>query len=249
MNAAESLTRDASLPLPASLAQGTLYRVESVAEPVDRAEVLRYLGYSPSAGPSEQLANLLDATIQEAAALAEAKATFAVFPVLWSGKKVLRLATSAGETEFHGAIGEFLGPVAWVAAFIASAGPKVESRSRELMAEGDYLGGLVYDAVGSERAEAAESVVIALLREQLAKVHLDLTLPYSPGYCGMALTEQRKLFGLFGGQTLGVSLSAHCLMQPVKSISGLIGIGDAAAVKRWGSPCERCELWTCNMRR
>jgi cobalamin-dependent methionine synthase I len=241
--------RDSPLELPDGLAQGSFYRVESVAEPVDHGEVFRYLGYSTSAEPSARLTDLLNATINEAAALAEPRAVFAIFPVLSAGKKHLRLATAAGETEFHGAIGEFLGPVQWAAAFIASAGSKVESRSRELIAEGDYLSGLVYDAVGSERAEAVETVVLSRLREQLAKVDLGLTLPYSPGYCGMALTEQIKLFGLFDGQTLGVTLSAHCLMQPVKSISGLAGIGPAAAIKQQGSPCDRCELWTCNMRR
>jgi len=240
---------DSPQPLPDGLKYGALYRVDSVAEAVDRAEVLRYLGYAASAGPSERLAGLLDAAIQEAAGLVEPKAVFAVFPVLAAGKRHLRVLTSGEEIEFQGAIGEFLGPVRWVAAFIASAGSAAESRSRELIAAGDYLSGLVYDAVGSERAEAAEAVVISRLRALLAAAGLDLTLPYSPGYCGMALTEQEKLFDLFAGETIGVSLSPHCLMQPVKSISGLIGIGHTEAVKTHGSPCERCELWTCNMRR
>lgn len=240
---------DSPLPLPAGWQPGLPRRVETVAEPVDRQEVLRYLGYSSTAEPSLRLVDLLNTTIKEAAVLAEPKAVFAVFKVLAAGKKHLRVACGCGEIEFHGAIGEFLGPVPWIAAFIASAGSAVESRSRELLAEGDFLGGLVHDAVGSERAEAAEMVVRSLLREHLSAAGLELTLPYSPGYCGMALTEQVKLFSLFGGQTLGVSLSDHCLMQPVKSITGLIGIGPAAEVQAAGSPCDRCELWTCNMRR
>jgi hypothetical protein len=38
-------------------------------------------------------------------------------------------------------------------------------------------------------------------------------------------------------------------MQPLKSVSGLIGIGLAEQVQSYGSPCDRCELYACSMRR
>ncbi len=74
-------------------------------------------------------------------------------------------------------------------------------------------------------------------------------MPYSPGYCGMPLTEQTKLFGLFDPENVGVRLSSDCLMRPLKSVSGLIGLGPAEDVKEFGSPCDRCELRGCAMRR
>lgn len=227
----------------------SLRHVESIDSPVDRAEVLRYLGYPADVVPHPYTQEILNSAMVAAAALAQPRAVYAVFPVLATTKRLLRLETPGSPTEFQGAIGEFLGPVDWVIAFIATAGPQIERQARQLQAEGDHLGGLIYDAVGSERAEAAEAEVIRVLRSQFAPAGLDLTLPYSPGYCGMALTEQAKLFGLFGGSTAGVTLSSHCLMQPIKSVSGLIGIGPAENVRQHGSPCERCELWNCNMRR
>jgi hypothetical protein len=65
----------------------------------------------------------------------------------------------------------------------------------------------------------------------------------------MQLVEQRKLFGLFAKLDVGVRLTDVCLMQPVKSISGLVGLGLADEVVATGSPCDRCELQNCNMRR
>ena len=108
---------------------------------------------------------------------------------------------------------------------------------------------MVVNAVGAERAEAAETAVLQLLRSQIEPQGFTTTLAYSPGYCGMALLEQKKLFGLFGDQTAGVSLTEACLMRPLKSISGLIGIAPTAKVAAHGSPCDRCELYSCAMRR
>lgn len=225
------------------------HHIERIDAPVDRTEVLRYLGYPAGTPPSTNAQSVLDAAIPQAAALAQSQAVYAVFPVLSISKRRVRLAAPSGEIEFQGAIGEFLGPVNWVAAFIATAGPHIGHRARELQAAGDLLEGLIYDAVGSERAEAAEAEVISQLRGQLGPRGMALTLPYSPGYCGMALTEQNNLFALFAGQTASVTLTPLCQMQPIKSVSGLIGIGQTENVQQWGSPCDRCEHWTCNMRR
>ena len=56
---------------------------------------------------------------------------------------------------------------------------------------------MVLNAVGAERAEAAEAVVIDQLRQQSREAGLAPTLPYSPGYCGMPLTEQKKIIFAF----------------------------------------------------
>ena len=108
---------------------------------------------------------------------------------------------------------------------------------------------MILNAVGAERAEAAEAKMIDQLREQASAFNLVPTLPYSPGYCGMKLTEQRKLFSLFDGEDVGVTLTPDCLMQPIKSVSGLIGLGRPEDMASSARPCERCELENCNMRR
>jgi cobalamin-dependent methionine synthase I len=164
-------------------------------------------------------------------------------------QRSLRLETPTHVEAFVGAIGEFLGVSRYVAAFIATAGPGVERLASERMQAGDDLAAMIVNAVGAERAEAAESVVIERLRVQARGEGLAPTLPYSPGYCGMALTEQRKLFALLGDETAGVTLTDACLMRPLKSVSGLIGLGPADEVQAHGSPCERCELHSCAMRR
>ncbi len=223
--------------------------IDQVNAPVDRAEVLRYLGYPAEAAPKRWVEEILEIWIAEAGRLAAPRATYLVLPVVAKDGRRLRLQSAWGDVEFRGAIGEFLDASQLVGAFIATAGPKIEAQASELLRQGEALPALVVNAVGAERAEAAEAAVIAQLRNEAARFGFAPTLPYSPGYCGMKLTEQTKLFSLFRDATAGVSLTADCLMRPVKSVSGLIGLGLAERVTAAGSPCDRCELHSCAMRR
>lgn len=223
--------------------------VERVDEPIDRNEILRYLGYPEGVTPNQRIAGMLDGWIEQASRIAAPRAVYRVLPVVDKDRKSLRVETAAGFTEFRGAIGEFLGSSLSIAVFIATAGPQVERLASTLLREQDDLGAMVLNAVGAERAEAAEAVVLRQLREMAGPAGLAPTLPYSPGYCGMKLVEQRKLFSLFDTQWVGVTLTPDCLMQPIKSVSGLVGLGLAADVVNFGSPCDRCEHHNCNMRR
>jgi cobalamin-dependent methionine synthase I len=212
-------------------------------------EVLRYLGYPAQTPPNPRLQDVLDHWVVEANRRAEPRAVYQVLPVTQLRPRSLRLSTSDGEVEFRGAVGEFLGPSEFVVVFVATAGPNVERLASELMQQGDELAAMIVNAVGAERAEAAEAKILERLREQARHFGFSPTLPYSPGYCGMALSEQRTLFDLFGDFDVGVTLTDSCLMRPLKSVSGLIGLGPAQLVTESGSPCDRCEMYNCAMRR
>lgn len=235
--------------LSPNLVLGRRTPVEDVPEPIDRTEVFRYIGYPADVEPPAHLDEILDEWIDKAAALAAPKAAYAVYRVVDLDKRRLVIDGPDEPTEFVGAIGEFLGTARAMTIFIATAGPGVEQLASQLIQRGDALEALIVNAVGAERAEAAESVIIERLREEAAPAQLAPTLPYSPGYCGMALVEQRKLFSLMSGETAGVTLSESCLMNPIKSVSGLIGLSPPEEIQEYGSPCDRCELKSCNMRR
>jgi hypothetical protein len=50
-------------------------------------------------------------------------------------------------------------------------------------------------------------------------------LRFSPGYCGWDLTAQRALFESLRPEAIGIFLTGSCLMQPLKSVSGVIVAG------------------------
>ncbi len=223
--------------------------ITDISPVVDVDEVFRYLGYPADKRPAGPVMRETEKWIAQSALLAQPRATYAVFSVADKSKQDLTLQTCNGKVVFHGAIGEFLGAAEYVAVFVATAGPRIPMLASDLIQRGEDLPAMVVNAVGAERAEAAEAAVIHELRQVCDSVGYAPTLPYSPGYCGMKLTEQRTLFSLFENVDTGVTLTDSCLMQPLKSISGLIGLGPAEEVLSSGSPCDRCELYHCAMRR
>jgi len=142
--------------------------------------------------------------------------------------------------------------LAW---FVATAGESFEAYQQRLMQEGDMVKVYLANEIGSMIAEKTADCMEEALQEQLSPKGLGRTNRFSPGYCGWHVREQQELFTLFGGSTAGnmitgpcgVRLTESCLMVPIKSVSGVIGIGHN--VKKHDYSCGLCGLETCYRRK
>ena len=133
----------------------------------------------------------------------------------------------------------------YFAIFVATAGNSFQSFQDKLKNEDDILKSYVADTIGSCIAEAAGDYMERMLEKEIGSFRH--THRFSPGYCGWYLTGQKEIFRLLGGKPCDISLSDVCLMKPIKSISGVIGIGHEVNEKTYG--CSFCELETCYKRR
>jgi hypothetical protein len=115
------------------------------------------------------------------------------------------------------------------------------------MQEKEYLKGYIYDIIGSEIVEAAVDLMQTDMGKILNDSGLKITNRYSPGYCGWNVAEQHKLFQLIPENYCGITLTDSALMDPVKSISGFIGIGKD--VKNNPYTCRMCNQDDCVYRR
>lgn len=112
-----------------------------------------------------------------------------------------------------------------VAFFICTAGNSITQKSQSLMFGNDPSLGYVYDVMGSFIVEAAGDKMQKALQEEVAKNGDKTTNRYSPGYCEWSVNDQAKIFSQFPENVCGVNLTSSYLMYPIKSISGIIGIG------------------------
>ena len=130
-----------------------------------------------------------------------------------------------------------------IAVLLSTAGEEIATKSRSTIKEGDLLKGYIYDIFGSLIVEAA----VELMTENFKKSSLSegekITAKYSPGYCGWDVAEQHKLFQLIPDNYCRVTLTQSALMKPVKSLSGIIGIGEN--VKMNPNTCKICGLKDC----
>lgn len=133
------------------------------------------------------------------------------------------------------------------ALFVVTAGSEAAYLARSLIAEGNYLDGYIVDLLASALVDSAADQIQEQVRNMAKELGLHITNRYSPGYCSWNVEEQQKLFSLFPKGTCGISLSESSLMSPVKSISGIIGIG--AKVKYKEYTCEICPMPNCQFRK
>jgi len=115
--------------------------------------------------------------------------------------------------------------------------------SRQSMRNGDLLRGYVYDGIGSEVVENAADRMQEELKRAAGEEGKNITNRFSPGYCGWDVAEQHKLFSFFKDNFCAITLTDSALMNPIKSVSGLIGIGRYARYSSY--LCHTCDNKDC----
>ena len=133
------------------------------------------------------------------------------------------------------------------ALFMCTAGEEFEAFQQRLKTEGDMVRVFIADALGSVIAEKCADQMELTLQESIDKLGWKHTNRFSPGYCGWHVSEQQKLFPLFDGHTCGITLTESSLMVPIKSVSGIIGLG--REVRRLDYTCGLCTFEKCYKRK
>ena len=133
------------------------------------------------------------------------------------------------------------------ALFICTSGTEYEAYLQQLKDNGDMVRVFIADALGSVIAEHCADQMEICLQESIDKLNWHHTNRFSPGYCGWHVSQQQLLFPLFEGNTCGVSLTESSLMVPIKSVSGIIGLGEK--VRKLEYTCGLCDFKQCYKRK
>ncbi len=127
-----------------------------------------------------------------------------------------------------------------VAVFVGTVGEGYEQLHRRYTDEDEPL--LIYtlDAVGSELAERVADRIEKIVGAQAKADGFSISNRYSPGYCGWKVAEQHALFSLLPKDFCGITLSPSAMMRPIKSVSGVIGLG--MNIKHNAYRCDLCDM-------
>ena len=131
--------------------------------------------------------------------------------------------------------------------FICTCGQEFEDYQAQLKANGDMVRVFIADALGSVIAEKCADEMEKNVQESIEKLGWHHTNRFSPGYCGWHVSQQQVLFALFKGETCGVRLTDSSLMLPIKSVSGIMGLGQK--VRRLDYTCGLCHFEKCYKRK
>lgn len=131
------------------------------------------------------------------------------------------------------------------AVFVATAGWDFDAILKEIVKENDLLNEFLLNALGTCIVEKSGDYLESVLQERIGG--LKHSKRFSPGYCGWPLLEQKKIFQFLDGNPCNIILSDYCLMSPIKSISGIIGIGKNIKSNLYG--CAICNMNSCYKRK
>ena len=133
-----------------------------------------------------------------------------------------------------------------IALFLCTAGKTFTELSHAYQQNSDFLEAFVVESIGSATVENAMDKVQLYLEKEMMNQGKKITNRYSPGYCEWPLSGQRDLFAYIGDHPTGITINESCLMQPIKSVSGIIGIGDEVRKRPYG--CDICNSASCAYR-
>lgn len=213
---------------------------------VDVENILKGMGMRNSDADS-YLTELIDNSINTGLQLIQTKACFAIFenPQFDLIKKTIAIENKIFKT--GAVVCSMLKRSEAIALFIATAGSQIENLSKKEMAAGNGLEGLIFDLIGSEIAENLSELLHQHITQLVCAKGQNVSNRFSPGYCNWPVSDQHLLFELLIDMDCGVSLSPSSLMTPVKSVSGIIGIGKN--LRRIAYKCNICNDKHCIMRK
>ncbi len=131
-----------------------------------------------------------------------------------------------------------------IAVFACTVGHNFEKELHEFNEIEDTY---VKDIIGTVIVEKSNEKLLQIIQNELKTKNLKTTNTVSPGNCGWSINEQEKLFRLLPDNFLGITLNSYGMMHPVKSISGIIGIGKNVSNKH--TECEFCSSKNCLYRK
>ncbi len=200
------------------------------------------MGYQAGTAP-EPVTHLINEITEELLPLGDIKAEYRVFEEINLSRENKTLQIEGIIFNIKPIIYRQIKEAEEAALFICTAGPVVGEKSRSSMKGGDLLRGYVYDVIGTEVVEAAADMMQEELRKEVADRGMKITNRFSPGYCGWDVAEQHKLFSFFKDNFCGITLTGSALMNPVKSVSGVIGIGRNVRFTQY--QCKLCGDKNC----
>ena len=216
--------------------------------PLQRSEVMRFLGYKPG---KTLLTPAVEALVDRGIDLALQAATptftvgYCAIGAVTTGNVALTVPSLTWKSV---GLARLLRRGEAVTLVAATIGSGIEDKVQALFTEQDYATATVVDAAGSALIQALGLHVQDLVAEQAAGRSLKATPLFCPGYADWDIYDMPFLADQAGGSSIGIRCNSNCYLYPQKSLVGLIG-WVAEEGRAPASGCDACSLKTCQYRK
>ena len=186
----------------------------------DFKEVARYLGYSRTVSPDQDVSGLMEKAADEMAAIMKAQAVFEVFDLTVGLESELSFA----DVFLHSRdLSRNLAGCSKVALLAATLGPQVDALIRRHSST-DPVYASILQATGPMYIEELVDLVNEEIKKIAASQGLKTKPRYSPGYGDVSLEVQKDFFRLLPCTRIGLTLMDTLIMAPEKSVTAFVGL-------------------------
>ncbi len=207
---------------------------------VTSGDIEKFIGYMPGSS-LDGFNRLYDEVLAKAAEVCRITGGYRLFSDICITKNNITIEGTKLST--GGIIARQLKNSSGIAIFVCTAGRGISDLSKKMAASDDGIMAYLFDVIGSLCAEKAADRLETLLVNDLGQPEYGISNRCSPGYCGWDVAEQHKLFALLPENFCGVTVSETSLMNPIKSVSGIIGYGKKTL--KLDRPCAECTQTAC----
>lgn len=191
---------------------------------INYTELISILGYENGSLP-EPFDSYLQMAFDDASKFTDIKGAYLIIDEVSIVQNDFSLLAGGHKFDVGKAVCNELKGMEQLALYVCTAGRTISDKSINLLYGEDPVLGYIYDVLGSMITEAACDLMQSFLNLETKECGDKLTNRYSPGYCQWQVSDQYQLFSFFPENICGILLTESALMSPVKSVSGLIGIG------------------------
>ncbi|MBU1100287.1 MAG: hypothetical protein KKA84_07760 [Bacteroidetes bacterium] len=134
-----------------------------------------------------------------------------------------------------------------IALFVITVGGVVTEKIKECMTKNEIVIASMMDTIASLAVENSVGLLEDYFAEKWNSREEETVLGYSPGYCGWHLAGQTEIFRILKPEKIDVHLSDSFLMEPIKSVSGVIikGPKEIHLFRNNFQFCSTCVDHTC----
>jgi len=161
------------------------------------------------------------------------------FRIVNLDRPATEMLRAAGETIYAPRLLPEAGELTALACGVVTLGPRLEQRITSLFAERCRSLALALDEVGNQLLCGVIRRVQDRMMAAANRSRLTMAGELRPGDPGLALEAQAAVLRLAEADTIGVSLSRGHALQPLKSVSMVLGVGINLPAAHW-SRCDDC---------
>ena len=207
-------------------------------------EAVRYLGYGKNAVDDKTLQEIQD-SFRELERLADKKSIYCIFELSLKDENELKI----GNVEIYSRnLRTNLKDCKQVVLFAATLGAEVDRLIRKMQVV-DMAKAVVMQACAATLLEEYCDELQQKIAEHMQEQGKYIRPRFSPGYGDFSIQHQKDVLAMLeASKRTGVTMTDSYMLTPTKSVTAVIGIGDAEMNCNLNS-CEECDKTDCTYRR